>query len=287
MERRCAASRVARDRWECRRIVLWVFTPIEWQEGPKYLPKCRGNANVRNILFIKSEFLVYYEKSFRMVTALFQAYRIAIVAGSILFLPAIVLSAQVNHTMTGVEKAPISRRTPSGGKDSTHAAKPVRKLEAKENVRRGNSVDAKPTPSTSIRKLPASAGNQHVIAKPPKNVSLVKPPRTVNKPQEGAVTKLAIGAKPMSYNGKCPAEISFHCAITVSHPPVAIEYQWERSDGATSARQRAEIRGTSLTVYDSWTLGEGKEHLRVWEKLHIFSPKDRSSAPVAVNINCH
>ncbi len=47
------------------------------------------------------------------------------------------------------------------------------------------------------------------------------------------VTKIEMVARPKTFAGACPTTIKFTGAIHVSAFPVTVEYQWERSDGAT------------------------------------------------------
>lgn len=123
----------------------------------------------------------------------------------------------------------------------------------------------------------------------PTNIRQIKTQQTKPKQiktQEGKVTKLKIGVKPTSFNGHCPATFDFHCTITVNHSPATVEYEWVRSDGVKGPKARVEIRHGSVTVSDRWQLGEGKQHLREWEKVHIISPKDMNSPAAVVNVNC-
>ncbi|HEY9167047.1 MAG TPA: hypothetical protein VIS48_12895 [Candidatus Kryptonia bacterium] len=123
----------------------------------------------------------------------------------------------------------------------------------------------------------------------PAKTKQLKPKQTKNVPpksQPGKITKLKIGVKPSLFNGHCPKTFDFHCTITVNHTPVTVEYEWLRSDGASGGKQRVEMRHTSVTVSDTWQLGEAKQHLREWEKVHIISPKDMNSPPAIIIVNC-
>ncbi|HTX99652.1 MAG TPA: hypothetical protein VMG09_06500 [Bacteroidota bacterium] len=104
--------------------------------------------------------------------------------------------------------------------------------------------------------------------------------------KKGTVTKVVAIAKPKVFNGRCPATIQFVGTIFVKNPPVTVEYEWLRSDGATGGHQTIEIRSAGQGVYDSWTLGSPKEHLRVWEKVHVISPVNRTSGPATAVVNC-
>jgi len=105
-------------------------------------------------------------------------------------------------------------------------------------------------------------------------------------PPKSTVTKVVAIAKPKSFKGPCPAEIQFVGTIFVKNPPVTVEYQWERSDGATGERKRLEIGSAGEGVYDSWKLGEGKQHMHVWERVHVLSPRNVLSGKASASINC-
>ena len=100
------------------------------------------------------------------------------------------------------------------------------------------------------------------------------------------VTRVAVVAKPRAYHGPCPAEIQFIGTIRVSRHPVAVEYVWERSDGARSPRQRVVIRSAGQAVREYWTLGAHRDHLQVWEELHVVAPTNIRSPRAFVRVNC-
>ena len=100
------------------------------------------------------------------------------------------------------------------------------------------------------------------------------------------VTRVSIVARPRVYNGPCPATIDFIGTIRVSRHPVMVTYQWVRSDGARGERQQVEIRSAGQGVTDRWTLGAGREHLRIWEQLHVLAPTGIVSPRQVVDVNC-
>jgi len=100
------------------------------------------------------------------------------------------------------------------------------------------------------------------------------------------VTRAGVVAKPKAYTGQCPAEIQFIGTIHVSRHPVAVEYVWERSDGAQGQRQRVVIRSAGQSVRDDWTLGGRGQRLHIWEQLHILAPTNIRSPRAAVRLNC-
>jgi hypothetical protein len=100
------------------------------------------------------------------------------------------------------------------------------------------------------------------------------------------VTRVGVVAKPKAYTGQCPAEIQFIGTIHVSRQPVAIDYVWERSDGAKSPRRRVVIRSAGEAVREYWTLGAHRDHLQVWEQLHVLAPTNIRSPRAFVHVNC-
>ncbi|HXS51694.1 MAG TPA: hypothetical protein VN782_04110 [Usitatibacter sp.] len=104
--------------------------------------------------------------------------------------------------------------------------------------------------------------------------------------QQRTVTRVGIVAKPRSYTGPCPATLEFIATIHVSHHPVRVEYEWERSDGGRGRRETIEIRSAGQGVTDSWTLGRGGERRVVWERLHVLAPTGISSPEARVRVDC-
>ena len=104
--------------------------------------------------------------------------------------------------------------------------------------------------------------------------------------QEHTVTKVAIVAKPKSYVGACPAEITFVATIFVSHHPVKVRYQWERSDGARATPQDVEITSAARGVETTWNVGAPGKNLHIWEKLHVLAPTGIRSQLAAVDLSC-
>ncbi|HUI31924.1 MAG TPA: hypothetical protein VLX91_17070 [Candidatus Acidoferrales bacterium] len=139
--------------------------------------------------------------------------------------------------------------------------------------------------NAALAAIVLTLSSQVLLAQTPvlkKKVPTRQPAKTV----QGRITKVEVGVKPASYTGHCPKTFDFHCTITVNHSPVTVEYEWVRSDGAKGPRAQVEIRHGSVTVSDRWELGEGKEHLREWEMVHIFSPKDMNSHKAVITLNC-
>ena len=103
---------------------------------------------------------------------------------------------------------------------------------------------------------------------------------------EHTVTRVGIVAKPKSYHGDCPTTIEWIATIHVSHHPVKVTYQWERSDGAHGQRQEVEINAAGMGVSDTWELGGPGMHKVVWERLHVLAPTGISSPEAHVKIEC-
>lgn len=104
--------------------------------------------------------------------------------------------------------------------------------------------------------------------------------------QKKIVTKVVATAKPKAYKGKAPAHIEFIGTIFVSKHPVTVEYEWERSDGAKGGHLKVEVRGPRAVVKDTWDVGASGEHLRIWEKLHVFSPNIGYSTVAVSDVRC-
>jgi hypothetical protein len=112
----------------------------------------------------------------------------------------------------------------------------------------------------------------------PLHVYAQKQPRTIQrKPVVGTVTRVVAVINPKNYTGRCPAHLKFSGTIFVKNPPVAVEYQWVRSDGVKGGVQRAVIRSAGQGFDDTWDLGEGKMRLHVWERLHVLAPRNVAS----------
>lgn len=100
------------------------------------------------------------------------------------------------------------------------------------------------------------------------------------------VTHVGVVAKPEVWTGPCPANVEFIGTIRVSRHPVWVTYEWLRSDGATSQRERVEITSEGRGVKDTWKLGARAEHLHVWEQLHVLAPTNVRSPRAAARVNC-
>ena len=104
--------------------------------------------------------------------------------------------------------------------------------------------------------------------------------------QEHTVTRVGIVANPRTFTGSCPAAIKFTGTIMVSRHPVAVTYEWERSDGARAQRETVQIRSAGQGVSTTWRLGAAGQHLRVWERLHVVAPTGITSDSAVAVVNC-
>ena len=100
------------------------------------------------------------------------------------------------------------------------------------------------------------------------------------------VTKVVAVVNPKSWDGPCPATVKFTGTIFVSHHPATVTYRWERSDGAKGPTQTLTINASGEGVTDTWTLGAGKQHKKVWERLHVLTPTGISSNTASVDVHC-
>jgi hypothetical protein len=111
-------------------------------------------------------------------------------------------------------------------------------------------------------------------------------PKSLPRPNASVrVSALPATAIPKRFSGKCPATITFHSVVRANKYPVTVEYQWERSDGASGAKQTMTLDGEG-SVQESWQLGGAGEHLAIWERVHVLSPNVMSSGPAHVRVVC-
>ena len=88
------------------------------------------------------------------------------------------------------------------------------------------------------------------------------------------------------WEAPCPANLEFVGTINANRWPIWVNYRWERSDGATMATQRVQMRSAHQRVTDSWRLGRRGEHIIVWERLHVVAPTNVFSSQGRVNVIC-
>lgn len=97
------------------------------------------------------------------------------------------------------------------------------------------------------------------------------------------VSDVAVSVNPPSYSGDCPGNFVFTGVITANGPG-AVTYQWERSDGAASTEQTLNFSAAgSQNVTSEWSLFADASG---WERLHILSPIDLTSAQASFTMTC-
>ena len=97
---------------------------------------------------------------------------------------------------------------------------------------------------------------------------------------------VGIFSTPRDWSAPCPADLKFVGTINASRWPVRVEYRWERSDGAVSARRFIEVRSQHQRVTETWRLGRYRQHMVVWERLHVLAPTNIKSGQALVTVNC-
>jgi hypothetical protein len=98
-----------------------------------------------------------------------------------------------------------------------------------------------------------------------------------------AVTSVTASASSPSYSGPCPYQFNFSATITTNGPGMVI-YQWERSDGASSAPQTVYFGSAgSIVVTTYWFLGAPGPG---WERVRILSPNSILSNEAFFILNC-
>jgi len=102
----------------------------------------------------------------------------------------------------------------------------------------------------------------------------------------GNVTGFETVARPNHFTGACPTTIKFTAVIHVDAVPTTVEYQWERSDGATGPKRKLTLKNKGVGVNDTWQLGGAGQTYHVWEKVHVLSPNDMSSGEAPATVTC-
>ena len=102
----------------------------------------------------------------------------------------------------------------------------------------------------------------------------------------GSVARIENLARPKVFHGNCPATIRWTAKLHLKNMPVTVDYQWERSDGATGPKEHVVMTKQLTEISDTWQLGGPGEHYNVWEKLHVLSPNNISSSTPVAKITC-
>ena len=99
-----------------------------------------------------------------------------------------------------------------------------------------------------------------------------------------------VTASPQHYTGPCPGHIRFTARIVVEHYPMALNYQWERSDGAKGPVKVVKVPSAAtktITTVDTWQVGTRCERGEVWEKLRVRSGNaDITSDQATATVTC-
>lgn len=98
-----------------------------------------------------------------------------------------------------------------------------------------------------------------------------------------AITNVRVTLDKPSYNGACPAKITFTAVISYTGTG-SIQYTWLRSDGAKAPTRTLQLKGGGTeTVTTSWQLGKS---FRGWQALKIISPVQFQSQNSSFSVNC-
>ncbi len=101
------------------------------------------------------------------------------------------------------------------------------------------------------------------------------------------VTGAALSAAPATFEGCCPAKISFSGRITVNEKGT-VRYTFTRSDGATAPAQSLTFDAPgSKPVSTTWTLGGASlPTFSGWEAIKILSPNPMESNKATFRVTC-
>jgi uncharacterized protein YraI len=100
---------------------------------------------------------------------------------------------------------------------------------------------------------------------------------------EFAVSDITLSVNPSASVGACPKVFQFTAQVTANQSG-NVTYQWERSDGVTSAQQNLNFASASTQIANTnWSLSLEGNH---WARLHILSPNDMTSNQAAFSLQC-
>jgi len=98
-----------------------------------------------------------------------------------------------------------------------------------------------------------------------------------------AVTSVKLTASPASFNGACPVSVLVKAEITASAPG-KVTYQWQRSDGTTTALASLQFdqKGAKTVQFD-WNLAASGTH---WVKVYIAQPNHQLFGTLEIPVTC-
>ena len=105
-----------------------------------------------------------------------------------------------------------------------------------------------------------------------------------NPTQAQQIKNVTVVADQPSYDGACPARITFTATINYTGSG-NIQYTWLRSDGAHGPTKSLSLSGGgSQTVTTTWNIGKSYNG---WQALKIISPAAYESAHAGFNLTCN
>ena len=100
------------------------------------------------------------------------------------------------------------------------------------------------------------------------------------------VNRIDVSVDHPSYNGACPATITFKAVIHYSGAGT-LRYQWVRSDGAHPPIMTIKLDGKGTRIINtSWQLGAAGKSYSGWEAVKVLSPGNFESSRGEFNLTC-
>jgi hypothetical protein len=95
-----------------------------------------------------------------------------------------------------------------------------------------------------------------------------------------------LDAAPPTFNGECPARITFNGTIALNHPGT-VRYRFIRSDGGRGHFVTLKfVAGGQENVTATWRLGGAGRHYAGWEAIQIVYPNGMISNRAHFEIKC-
>jgi hypothetical protein len=137
---------------------------------------------------------------------------------------------------------------------------------------------------------PVEATPTPVEATPTPTPAQATPTATPPDGNQFRVIGTTLVANPDSYNGRCPAKITFSGSITVNKAG-RVKYTFVRSDGARGTRDLSlDFNGPgSKTVETTWNLGAATptfQPFRGFQRIKILSPNEMESNRAVFVLQC-